>query len=92
MRKIKFISILTLLNIAFSAFSQNNIVDEIAWIVGDEIILKSDVEEQKIRMQMEGEKIKGDPPKKVGSGQNRVFAKSLTRASTSRPSREICPQ
>ena len=61
MKKIKFISILTLLNIAFSAFSQNNIVDEIAWIVGDEIILKSDVEEQKIRMQMEGEKIKGDP-------------------------------
>lgn len=52
---------MTLLNIAFSAFSQNNIVDEIAWIVGDEIILKSDVEEQKIRMQMEGEKIKGDP-------------------------------
>jgi len=52
---------LALLNIAFSAFSQNNIVDEIAWIVGDEIILKSDVEEQKIRMQMEGEKIKGDP-------------------------------
>ncbi len=61
MKKIKFISILVLLNIAFSAFSQNNIVDEIAWIVGDEIILKSDVEEQKIRMQMEGEKIKGDP-------------------------------
>lgn len=61
MKKIKFISILTLLNIAFPAFSQNNIVDEIAWIVGDEIILKSDVEEQKIRMQMEGEKIKGDP-------------------------------
>ena len=52
---------MALLNIAFSAFSQNNIVDEIAWIVGDEIILKSDVEEQKIRMQMEGEKIKGDP-------------------------------
>lgn len=61
MKKIKFISILALLNIVVSAFSQNNIVDEIAWIVGDEIILKSDVEEQKIRMQMEGEKIKGDP-------------------------------
>lgn len=61
MKNIKFISIVALLNIAFSAFAQNNIVDEIAWIVGDEIILKSDVEEQKIRMQMEGEKIKGDP-------------------------------
>ncbi|MBR6597071.1 MAG: peptidylprolyl isomerase [Paludibacteraceae bacterium] len=61
MKSIKFISILALLNIVVSAFSQNNIVDEIAWIVGDEIILKSDVEEQKIRMQMEGEKIKGDP-------------------------------
>lgn len=61
MKNIKFISILALLNIVVSALSQNNIVDEIAWIVGDEIILKSDVEEQKIRMQMEGEKIKGDP-------------------------------
>ena len=54
MKSIKFISILALLNIVVSAFSQNNIVDEIAWIVGDEIILKSDVEEQKIRMQMDG--------------------------------------
>lgn len=61
MKKIKFISILFWLNLAVSAFSQSNIVDEIAWIVGDEIILKSDVEEQKVRMQMEGEKINGDP-------------------------------
>lgn len=62
MKKIKFISILVLLNLAISAFSQNsNVVDEIAWIIGDEIILKSDVEEQKVRMQMEGEKINGDP-------------------------------
>lgn len=62
MKKIKFISILVLLNYAISAFShRSNVVDEIAWIVGDEIILKSDVEEQKTRMQMEGEKIIGDP-------------------------------
>lgn len=62
MKKIKFIPILVLLNIAIYAFSQNtNVVDEIAWIVGDEIILKSDVEEQRVRMQMEGEQIKGDP-------------------------------
>lgn len=61
MKKTKFISILFWLNLAVSAFSQSNIVDEIAWIVGDEIILKSDVEEQKVRMQMEGEKINGDP-------------------------------
>ncbi|MCQ2190050.1 MAG: peptidylprolyl isomerase [Paludibacteraceae bacterium] len=61
MKKTKLISILFWLNLAVSAFSQNNIVDEIAWIVGDEIILKSDVEEQRVRMQMEGEKINGDP-------------------------------
>lgn len=62
MKKIKIISIFVLLSAALFVSSQNNnVVDEIAWVVGDEIILKSDVEEQRVRMQMEGEKIEGDP-------------------------------
>lgn len=40
---------------------QNNIIDEVIWIVGDESILKSEVEEQRIRAQYEGVVIEGDP-------------------------------
>ncbi|MCQ2188841.1 MAG: peptidylprolyl isomerase [Paludibacteraceae bacterium] len=61
MNKIKLLSISVLMNLASAAFSQNNVVDEIAWIIGNEIILKSEVEEQRIRMQMEGEQINNDP-------------------------------
>ncbi|HQB29003.1 MAG TPA: peptidylprolyl isomerase, partial [Paludibacter sp.] len=39
----------------------NNIIDEVIWIVGDESILKSEVEEQRIRAQYEGVSIDGDP-------------------------------
>jgi peptidyl-prolyl cis-trans isomerase SurA len=47
---------------AFSSLSaQDNIIDEIVWIVGDEAILKSDVEEQRMQLQYEGMNIKGDP-------------------------------
>jgi peptidyl-prolyl cis-trans isomerase SurA len=41
--------------------AQSNIIDEIIWIVGDESILKSEVEEQRIRAQYEGVSIEGDP-------------------------------
>ena len=41
--------------------AQDNIVDEIVWIVGDEAILRSDVEEQRIRYQYDGTQIEGDP-------------------------------
>ena len=41
--------------------AQDNIVDEIVWVVGDEAILRSDVEEQRIRYQYDGTPIEGDP-------------------------------
>jgi len=41
--------------------SQNNIIDEVIWVVGDESILRSEVEEQKLRAQYEGTPIQGDP-------------------------------
>ena len=41
--------------------AQDNIVDEIVWVVGDEAILRSDVEEQRIRYQYDGTQIEGDP-------------------------------
>ncbi|HBK31589.1 MAG TPA: peptidylprolyl isomerase [Porphyromonadaceae bacterium] len=42
-------------------FSQNNIIDEIVWVVGDEIILKSEVEEYRKEILMQNQRIEGDP-------------------------------
>lgn len=44
-----------------SAQKKANIVDEVIWIVGDESILRSEVEEQRLRAQYEGTPIQGDP-------------------------------
>ncbi len=43
------------------AQTSDNVLDEIVWVVGDEAILKSDVENQRMRMLYQGEKIDGDP-------------------------------
>ena len=39
----------------------NSIIDEVIWIVGDEPILKSDVENLRLQSEMEGFKFSGDP-------------------------------
>src|SRR5665647_2980087 len=41
--------------------AQKNIIDELIWVVGDESILKSEVEEERLRAQYEGTPIQGDP-------------------------------
>lgn len=41
--------------------SDKNVVDEVAWIVGDEAIFRSDIEEQYQQMRTEGITISGDP-------------------------------
>jgi len=41
--------------------AQDNIIDQIVWIVGDEAILKSDVENTRLQLQLEGERFEGDP-------------------------------
>lgn len=43
------------------AAQKKNIIDEVIWIVGDEAILRSEVEEQKMRAQYEGTPIQGNP-------------------------------
>ena len=43
------------------AQAQDNVIDEVIWIVGDEAILKSEVEEERLRAQYEGQQIPGDP-------------------------------
>ena len=41
--------------------AQNNIAEEVAWVVGDEPIYKSDIEEQYMQMQYERQPIDGNP-------------------------------
>ena len=43
------------------ANGQDNVIDEVAWVVGDEAILKSEVEEARLSALYEGRKIDGDP-------------------------------
>ena len=40
---------------------QDNVIDEILWVVGDEAILRSDVEARRLYMQSEGIRFSGDP-------------------------------
>jgi peptidyl-prolyl cis-trans isomerase SurA len=42
-------------------YAQENVIDEVVWIVGDEAILKSDVEEERLNAQYNGVKFEGDP-------------------------------
>ncbi len=46
---------------AIAAPVKKNVVDEVAWIVGDEPIFRSDIEEQYMQMRSEGVSIEGDP-------------------------------
>lgn len=41
--------------------AQDNVIDEIVWVVGDDAILRSDVETQRLYMQNEGQRLDGDP-------------------------------
>lgn len=44
-----------------ASFAQDNVIDEVVWVVGDEAILKSDVEEARLNALYEGRKFDGDP-------------------------------
>ena len=50
-----------LLAMGSMAMAQDNIIDEVIWIVGEEAILRSEVEEERLRAQYEGMPIAGDP-------------------------------
>ena len=43
------------------AYGQDNVIDEVVWVVGDEAILKSEVEEARLSALYEGRKIDGVP-------------------------------
>ena len=51
------ISVLATISVA----AQKNVIDEVIWVVGDEAILRSDVENQRLYMQNDGVRFEGDP-------------------------------
>ena len=63
MKRFHLIILLALLPLATFAQSDSTraIVDEVIWVVGDEAILKSDVEAMRLQGQQEGIRWKGDP-------------------------------
>ncbi len=52
---------LCLLAVTSGLHAQNNVIDEVVWVVGDAAILKSDVENERLSIQYEGRRLDGDP-------------------------------
>lgn len=58
----KFIVVFSLaLLSSIATFAQNNVIDEVVWVVGDEAILKSEVEAMRMDALQSGRKFNGDP-------------------------------
>ena len=53
-------SIIFLLALSLGVQAQG-VIDEVIWVVGDEAILRSEVEDERLRAQYEGQSIPGDP-------------------------------
>lgn len=51
----------TMLMTAMPLAAQDNVIDEVLWVVGDEAILKSDVEQTRLYFMMQGQQMEGDP-------------------------------
>ena len=47
--------------LALSGYAQNNVAEEVAWVVGDEPIFKSEIEEQYMQLQYERTPLQGNP-------------------------------
>lgn len=57
----KLILLVILLGSGLFVKAQDNVIDKIIWIVGDEAILKSDVERSRMMMMSRGSRVEGDP-------------------------------
>ena len=53
--------VLSIFNFQFSICQADQVIDEVIWVVGDEAILRSEVEEERLRAQYEGQAVPGDP-------------------------------
>ncbi|MDE5701062.1 peptidylprolyl isomerase [uncultured Bacteroides sp.] len=62
LKSFKFVALCALALLSGSAvYGQDNVIDEVVWVVGDEAILKSEVEEARMSAQYEGRRFDGDP-------------------------------
>lgn len=59
--RIKFLSSILLAFTAFCASAQNNVIEEVAWVVGDQPIYKSEIEETYLQMLSQRMDLDGDP-------------------------------
>lgn len=59
--KMKFRLSIILCLMSMTLLAQDNVIDEVVWVVGDEAILKSEVESERMRAQFEGRNFDGDP-------------------------------
>ena len=59
--KAKVVTALLVSLFSVQVFAQNNVIDEVVWVVGDEAILKSDVETERLSALYEGRRFDGDP-------------------------------
>lgn len=55
------LAVLTGVSMSMLAAPRKNVVDEVAWVVGDEPIFRSDVEDMYAQLRSEGAQIPGDP-------------------------------
>ena len=60
-RRLLTLAVILIGGLQLMAQEAENIIDEIIWVVGDEAILRSEVENERKRMLYQGEKIDGDP-------------------------------
>lgn len=60
-KKTALVNFILMLMCSITSVAQDNIIDEVVWIVGDEAILKSEIEEERMNALYEGRKIDGDP-------------------------------
>ena len=57
----KILSVFFLACCSCFVMAQDNVIDEIVWVVGDDAILRSDIETQRLYNQNEGVRLDGDP-------------------------------
>jgi peptidyl-prolyl cis-trans isomerase SurA len=53
--------VLTALSSLVLLQAQSNVIDQVIWVIGDDAILLSDVENARLQMQLERQRISGDP-------------------------------
>jgi peptidyl-prolyl cis-trans isomerase SurA len=60
MKKLLLLMLITLSNL-IALQAQSNVVDEVIWVIGDDAILLSEVENARLQMQLDRQRITGDP-------------------------------